>query len=86
MSAVKDMPTYKQYKDLVELEVTRGKLDVDQAVLLLAIYRNHLRGKQSNIRMLMAEANLNWKMVNAKLNGLVMRGACKKIDKYWYSL
>jgi predicted transcriptional regulator len=81
-----NLPDYKVYKDLVELEVSRGKLDVDQAVLLLAIYRNHLRGKPTNIRVLMNEANLNWKMVNAKLNGLVMKGGCKKIDKYWYSL
>lgn len=71
---------------MVELEVTRGKLDLDQAVLLLSIYRNHLRGKPSSIKALMNDANLNWKMVNAKLNGLVLRGACKKIDKYWYSL
>ena len=86
MSIVNELPTYKEYKQMVELNIERGKLDVDQAVILLSIYRNHLTGRPSHIRSLMNDANLNWKMANAKLNGLVMKGACKKIDKYWYSL
>ena len=86
MSQTKELPSYSDYKAMVELNVQKGKLDLEQGVMLVTIYRNHLNNKATNVRSLMEVANLNWKMTNAKLNGLVMRNACKKIDKYWYSL
>lgn len=83
---MQNLPNYEQYKTMVELYVEKGKLDLEQAVMLLTIYRNHLNNKPTNIRVLMDQANLNWQMTNAKLNGLVIKGACKKIDKYWYAI
>ena len=81
-----ELPTLHQYKTQVDLMVATNELTVEQAVILTTVFKHHHEGTPTNIRYLMSVTNLNWVKVNNQLNGLVQRGAMKKIDKYWYSL
>ena len=49
-------------------------------------YKLSLTGKHVNVRYLMQLTNLGWKQINWLLNGLVQKGAIKKIDKYFYTI
>lgn len=80
------LPTVAEYKVALDHHVDMGDIDVDQAVILLAIFVNHTSGRQTHAKLCMDRTGLNWSAVNAKLNGLVMRGAIKKHDNHWYSL
>lgn len=81
-----ELPTVEQYRAALDHHVDQGDIDVNQAIILLTTFVNHLNGKQTSIRVLMDRTNLDWKTINYRLNGLVQRGALKKIDKYFYSL
>jgi len=81
-----DLPTLHQYRNQVDLMVATNELTIEQAVILTTVFKHHTEGTPTNIRYLMSVTNLNWVKVNNQLNGLVQRGALKKIDKYWYSL
>ena len=81
-----ELPTVAEYKMALDHHVDQGDIDVDQAVILLTIFTNHTRGKNTHIKACMDRTGLDWKTINYRLNGLVQRGAIKKHDKYWYSL
>ena len=81
-----ELPTVAEYKMALDHHVDQGDIDVNQAVILLTAFTNHLRGKNTHIKAFMDRTGLDWRHVNYRLNGLVQRGALKKIDKYWYGL
>lgn len=80
------LPTVAEYKVALDHHVDMGDISIDQAVILLTAYPNYLRGKNTHIKLFMDRTGLSWQNVNYQLNGLVQRGALKKIDKYWYGI
>jgi sRNA-binding regulator protein Hfq len=80
------LPTVQEYKHALDHHVDMGDISVDQAVILLTAFVNHSRGKQTHVKAFMDRTGLQWKEVHYQINGLVMRGALKKIDKYWYGI
>ena len=80
------LPTVAEYKAALDHHVDMGDLDINQAVILLTVFVNHTRGKNTHVKACMDRTGLNWKAINAKLNGLVMRGAIKKHPDHWYGL
>ena len=81
-----ELPTYEQYKAQVDQMVNAGSLTTEQAIILISVFRNYLSGNQTNINYLMNATGLGWKEINWKLNGLVQKGAIRKIDKKWYTI
>ena len=79
-------PTYKQYKTQVNNLVTSKELSVEQAILLLSIYKGFLEGSPVHINYLMQRSGLGWKEANWTLNGLVQRKAIKIVEKKWYTI
>ena len=80
------LPTYEQYKAQVDILVDSGKLTSEQAIILISVYRNHLSGRPTNINYLMRMTGCNWRHIHWQLNGLVQRGAIRKIDQKWYQI
>jgi len=81
-----ELPTYGQYKTQVDHLVSRGELTTEQGVVLISVFRNHLSGNPTHINYLMQATGLDWKPINWLLNGLVMKGGIRKIDKYYYTI
>jgi hypothetical protein len=80
------LPTINEYCHKVDLMVATGELTIEQSIVLTTTYKLSLTGKQVNVRYLMQLTNLGWKQINWLLNGLVQKGAIKKIDKYFYTI
>ena len=81
-----ELPTYSQYKAQVDLLVERGELSVEDGIILLCVFRNHLEGNSTHVNYLMSATGLDWKRINHRLNSLTMKGGIRKLDKSWYSL
>ena len=81
-----ELPTYSQYKHQVDTLINQGQLTVEQGIVLTSIFRNHLAGHYTHVNYLISATGLEWKQINWLLNGLVLKGACRKIEKYWYTL
>ncbi len=81
-----ELPTYSQYKAQVDLMVSRDELLVEDGIILLCVFKNHLSGNPTHINYLMQATGLNWKNINYRLNSLTMKGGIRKIDKSWYTL
>jgi len=82
----KERPTVAEYCREVELRHALGELTTEQTIVLTVTYKFSSGGKTVNVRYLMQMTNLNWTQINNLLNGLVQRGALKKIDKYFYTI
>jgi len=82
----KERPTVSEYCREVELRHALGELTTEQTIVLTVTYKFAAQGKTVNVRYLMQMTNLNWVKINNLLNGLVQRGALKKIDKYFYTI
>ena len=80
------VPTVNEYCRKVELMHATGELTLEQSIVLTVTYKQAHRGKTINIRCLMQMTGLGWKEINWLLNGLVQKGAMKKIDKYFYTI
>ena len=81
---MEDLPDYFTYKAHVDLLVTRGELSVDQGIILCRCFNATLENTPVHINNLMYYTNLNWVRINAVVNGLVCRGAIRKIEKKYY--
>ena len=80
------LPTIKEYKNKVDQMVNAGELTIEQSIVLSTTYKLSLTGKPVNVKYLMQLTDLGWKEINWLLNGLVQKGAMKKIDKYFYTI
>lgn len=76
-------PNYNEYKAQVDHMVNSNELTTDQGIVLTSVYRNFLEGNQTHVKYLMQATGLNWKSINWLCNGLVIRGAIKKYEKYY---
>lgn len=81
-----NLPTLEEYKATVDNMVASNKLSIEEAIILLSVFKNHLNGNQTHTNYLLAATGLRWKELNWTLNGLVQKGGIRKIDKYWYTL
>ena len=80
------LPTVAEYKAALDHYVDTEVLTVDQAVILLVSFTNHVSGRRTHVKQMMDHTSLNWQNVHYQINGLVQRGALKKFDKYWYGI
>lgn len=80
------LPTFEQYKTIVDNMVSSNKLSIEQSIILVTVFKAGLKGSYVHINYLMQLTNMNWKEINWTLNGLVVQGAIKKIDKKYYSI
>ena len=78
-----DLPTIEEYKRVIDTHVSHETLTVDQGIILLTVFKNHLEGLQTHVNQLMSNTGLNWKNINWVLNGLVQRNAIRKNEKYY---
>ncbi len=81
---MEDYPTYFEYKAQVDHMVNSNELTVEQAILLLRCFNATLNNTPVHINQLMHVSGLCWKKVNWTLNGLVQRGAIRKIEQKYY--
>lgn len=79
-----DLPTYSQYKHEIDLRINSGEITDEQGIILMHCFRATLVNTPVHINYLMQSSGLNWKRANAVLNGLVMRGAIRKIEQKYY--
>jgi len=77
-------PTYSDYLGQVNHLIDSNELTVEQGVILLSCYKGTLERTPVHINYLMNASGLGWKQVNYTLNGLVLRGAIKRMDEKYY--
>jgi predicted Rossmann fold nucleotide-binding protein DprA/Smf involved in DNA uptake len=83
---MEDLPTYYEYSSQVDLLVSRGELTLEQGILLCTCFKATLNEHPVHINFLMQVSGLNWKQVNASLNGLVLRGAIRRVEEKYYMI
>lgn len=83
---MEDLPTYWEYKAQVDSLVSSGQLTTEQAIILLSCFNATLNGAPVHINYLMHATGLGWKPINWTVNGLVQRGAIKKIEQKYYMI
>tara|TARA_R110000782_G_scaffold196806_1_gene286072 strand:- start:2285 stop:2536 length:252 start_codon:yes stop_codon:yes gene_type:complete len=81
---MEDAPTYWEYKAQVDTLLSRNELTVEQAIVLLRCYNATLDQTPVHVNYLMSITSLNWQKINYLLNGLVIRGAIKRIEEKYY--
>tara|TARA_R110000772_G_scaffold230679_2_gene341418 strand:- start:34 stop:285 length:252 start_codon:yes stop_codon:yes gene_type:complete len=81
---MEDLPTYTQYKAQVNHMVDSGKLSLEQGILLCRCFKATLDESPVHINYLMQLANMSWKEISWTLNGLVQRGAIRRIEEKYY--
>ena len=81
---MEDYPDYYEYAAQVDLMVSSGKLTLEQGILLCTCFKATLNEHPVHINFLMQVSGLNWKQVNASINGLVLRGAIRKVEEKLY--
>ena len=78
------MVTYEDYVAQVYGEVSREALTMEQGMLMCACFKATLDGSPVHINYLMHITDMNWRKINWTLNGLVQRGAIRKIEDKLY--
>jgi hypothetical protein len=81
---MEDYPTYYEYKAQIDLLVTRNELTTEQGIILLSCFKGTLQETPMHINYLMSATGLCWKRINYILNGLVLRGAIRRIEEKYY--
>lgn len=81
---MEDYPTFAEYKAQVDLLVTRNELTTEQGIILLRCFNATLEGHPVHVNYLMSCTGLCWKRINYTLNGLVLKGAIRKIEDKFY--
>ena len=81
---MEDLPTFAQYKAQIDHMVDTDQLSLEQGILLLQCFKATLNEAPVHINYLMSATSLNWKNINYLLNGLVQRGAIRKIEQKYY--
>ena len=81
---MEDLPTYNEYKAQVNHMVDSGKLSLEQGILLCRCFKATLDESPVHINYLMQLANMSWKEISWTLNGLVQRGAIRRIEEKYY--
>lgn len=80
------LPSYAQYKDVVDRMVTSDELTTEQGIILLKCFRARLDETACHVNYLMQCTGLDWKRINYVLNGLVCRGAIRRIEEKYYTV
>tara|TARA_R110000868_G_scaffold216760_2_gene466928 strand:- start:99 stop:380 length:282 start_codon:yes stop_codon:yes gene_type:complete len=81
---MEDYPSYAEYKYQIDAMVSRGELSLEQSILLCTCFKATLNESPVHINFLMQVSGLNWKEVNWTLNGLVLKGAIRRIEEKYY--
>ena len=81
---MEDLPTYAQYKAQNDHMVASDQLSIEQGILLCQCFKATLRETPVHINYLMSATGLCWKKINWTLNGLVQKGAIRKIEQKYY--
>ena len=80
------LPTYDDYVSQVNQMIESNQLSVEQGIILCAAFKATLNETPVHINYLMHATSLNWKSINWMLNGLVQRGAIRKIEQKYYQV
>ena len=83
---MEDLPSFADYKAQVNHMVDSKGLTIEQGILLCTCYKATLNESPIHINYLMQVSSLNWKEVNASLNGLVLRGAIRRVEEKYYMI
>tara|TARA_R110000868_G_scaffold386719_1_gene655096 strand:+ start:229 stop:480 length:252 start_codon:yes stop_codon:yes gene_type:complete len=83
---MEDLPTYYEYSTQVDHLVSSGKLTLEQGIILCTCFKATLNEHPVHINFLMQVSGLNWKQVNASINGLVQRGALRGVGGKQYMI
>ena len=81
---MEDLPTFAQYKAQIDHMVDTDQLSLEQGILLLQCFKATLNEAPVHINYLMSATGLCWRKINWMLNGLVMKGAIRKIEQKYY--
>ena len=81
---MEDLPSYAEYSAQVNHMVDSKGLTIEQGILLCTCYKATLNEAPIHINYLMQVSSLNWKEINWTLNGLVQRGAIRRIEEKYY--
>ena len=81
---MQDLPTYDDYVSQVNQMIESEQLSVEQGIILCSCFKATLSETPVHINYLMSATSLNWKNINYLLNGLVQRGAIRKIEQKYY--
>ncbi len=79
MTTQTQLPTYLVYSLKVN---ERTDLTLEQKIILNQTYARFLEGKSIHTHFLMQCTGLSWRNINYLVNGLSLKGAIQKIDKY----
>lgn len=77
-------PSYHEYMRVVNRMVENKELTVEQGVILRCCYKARMNGAPVHVNYLIQATGLKWREINYVLNGLVLKGAIKKVEKKWY--
>lgn len=77
-------PSYHEYMAAVNKMIDNKELTVEQGVILRCCYKARMNGAPVHVNYLIQATGLKWREINNTLNGLVLRGAIKRIEKKWY--
>ena len=78
------LPTYNDYVSQVNHMIESDQLTEVQGIILISCYKATLSETPVHINYLMDITRLGWKQINWTLNGLVQRGAIRKIEQKYY--
>ena len=76
-------PPYHEYMAAVNKMIANKELTVEQGVILRCCYKARMNGAPVHVNYLIQATGLNWRDISSTLNGLVLRGAIKRIEKKW---
>ena len=77
-------PSYHQYMAEVNRLIDAKELTVEQGVILRCCYKARMNGAPVHVNYLIQATGLKWREISSTLNGLVLRGAIKRVEKKWY--
>jgi predicted Rossmann fold nucleotide-binding protein DprA/Smf involved in DNA uptake len=80
------LPTYSDYVSQVNQMIEQDQLSVEQGIILCAAFKATLSERPVHVNYLMSATGLGWKEINWMLNGLVQRGAIRKIEQKYYQV
>ena len=80
------IPTYDDYVSQVNQMIESDELSVEQGIILCSCFKATLSETPVHINYLMSATGLCWKQINWMLNGLVQRGAIRKIEQKYYQV
>ena len=81
---MEEYPTYNEYRSQIDAMVSRAELTAEQGIILIQCFKATLNNLPVHINYLMACTGSDWQRLNWTVNGLVCRGAIRKIEDKFY--